>query len=76
MKKRFGNACKFFYHRINEFILLLEKSIYPYRYKKNWEKFIEASLPEKEDFEMKNLGEYHDMFVQSDTLFSAVLFET
>ena len=54
----------------------MEKGIYPYRYKENWEKFIDASLPEKEDFEMKNLGEYHDMFVQSDTLFLAVLFET
>ena len=27
------------------------------------------------DFEMKNLGEYHDLFVQSDTLLWANVFE-
>ena len=27
------------------------------------------------DFEMKNLGEYHDLYVQSDTLFLADAFE-
>ena len=31
-------------------ILLLQKSIYPYEYMHDWEKFDETSLPEKEDF--------------------------
>ena len=28
-----------------------------------------------EDFELKNLGEYHDCYVQSDILFLAEVFE-
>ena len=62
----------------------------------DWEKFIETSLPEKEDFyshinmeditdvhakrickgfEIKNLGQYHDLYVQSYTLLLAGVFE-
>ena len=65
----------------------------------NWERFNEASLPNKEDFyscclnmeditdidykhakkvfrelEMNNLGDYHDLYVQSDTLLLADMF--
>ena len=36
--------------RINKFILLLRKGVYPYEYMDTWEKFIEISLPRKEDF--------------------------
>ena len=28
-----------------------------------------------EDFEIKHFGEYHDLYVKSDTLFSANIFE-
>ena len=81
--------------RINKFILLLRKGIYPYEYKDNWERFRETSLPSKESFysnlnmdniddidyrhgnnvfnkfKLNNLGDYHDLYVQSDTLLLA-----
>ena len=65
----------------------------------NWERFNEASLPDKESFysslnmeniddidyrhsnnvfkkfKLKNLGEYHDLYVQSDALLLADVFE-
>ena len=36
--------------RINKFILLLRKEVYPYEYADTWERFNETSLPSKEDF--------------------------
>ena len=36
--------------RINKFVLLLRKGVYPYEYIDSWEKFNEISLPSKEDF--------------------------
>ena len=80
---------------INNFILLLQKRVYPHEYMDDWEKINEVSLPEKEyfyshlnmeditdadyghakrvckDFEIKNFGEYHDLYVQSNTLLLA-----
>ena len=65
----------------------------------SWERFDEASLPDKkafyselnledtidkdythaqnvfEEFELKNLGDYHDLYVQSDTLLLSDIFE-
>ena len=41
---------KFKNHYINKFILLLRKSVYPYEYINDCEKFNETWLPEKEDF--------------------------
>ena len=82
-----------------KFILLLRKSVYPYEYMDNWERFNETSLPNKESFysnlnmeniedidyrhgnnvfkifKLNNLGEYHDLYVQSDTLLLADVFE-
>ena len=66
---------------------MLRKGVYHYGYMDDWEKFNEATLPEKEefysnfniedisdadyayakrvckDFEIKNLGEYHELLV-------------
>ena len=85
--------------RINKFILLLRKGVYPYEYMDNWERFNETSLPSKESFysnlnmediddidyrhgnnvfnkfKLNNLGDYHDLYVQSDTLLLADVFE-
>ena len=85
--------------RINKFILLLRKGVYPYEYMDNWERFNETSLPSKESFysnlnmehiddidyrhgnnvfnkfQLNNLGDYHDLYVQSDTLLLADVFE-
>ena len=85
--------------RINKFILLLRKDVYPYEYMDNWERFNETSLPSKESFysnlnmkniedidyrhgnnvfnkfKLNNLGDYHDLYVQRDTLLLADVFE-
>ena len=85
--------------RINKFVLLLRKGVYPYEYMDSWEKFNEISLLSKEDFysnlnmeniddidyrhgnnvfkgfKLENLGDYHDLYVQSDTLLLADVFE-
>ena len=50
LKKRFKNIFKFSYNDISKFILLLRKSVYPYEYMDDWDKFNEAKLPEKEQF--------------------------
>ena len=78
---------------------MLKKGVYPYKYKDNWERFNETSLPSKESFysnlnmeniddidyrhgnsvfnkfRLNNLEEYHDLYVQSDTLLLADIFE-
>ena len=49
-KERFFNTYTFSNNDNNKFILLLRKSVSPYEYMGDWEKFNETSLPEKEDF--------------------------
>ena len=84
--------------RINKFVLLLRKGVYPYEYADTWQRFSEISLPSKDDFysnlnmedisdidyryannvfkifKLENLGDYHDLYVQSDTLLLADVF--
>ena len=43
-------AFKFSNNDINQFILLLRKGVYPYKYMDESEKFNETSFPEKEEF--------------------------
>ena len=95
----FANIYEFCNGDLNKFILLLRKSVSPYEYMDNWERFNEILLPNKEafysnlnmeditdtdcrhankafkEFKLKNLGEYHALYVQSDTLLPADVFE-
>ena len=99
LMKRFASTYEFCNEDLNKFILLLRKSVYPYEYMDNWERFNETSLPSKESFysnlnmeniddidyrhgnnvfnkfKLNNLGEYHDLYVQCDTLLLADVFE-
>ena len=54
---------------------MLRKGVYPYEYMDSWERFNETSLPNKEDFYGNlNMEDYHDLYVQSDTLLLADVF--
>ena len=65
---------------------MLRKGVYPYYYIDDWEKFCETSLRWRGDiksnlqarvsidFEIKNLGEYHNLYVQSDNFLLADVF--
>ena len=84
--KKFPRIYKFCNGDLNKFVLLLRKGVYPYEYMDSWERFDETSLPDKkpfyrdhaikvsEVFEIKDLGEYHDLYVQSDRLLLADVF--
>ena len=47
LKEQFFNACTFYNHIYNKFILVFQKDVYPYEYMDDWEKPNEISLPEK-----------------------------
>ena len=49
LKEKCSNTYKFSNRNNNNFILLLQKGIYPYENMNGWKKFNEISLPEKED---------------------------
>ena len=49
-KLKKAKTFKFSYNDINKFNLLLRKGVYPYKYMDDFEKFSEATLPEKEEF--------------------------
>ena len=81
--KRFVNIYEFCNGDINKFILLLKKGVYPYEYMDSCERFDETLLlfdyrHAKRVFKNlsnKNLGDYHDLDVQGDTLLLADVFE-
>ena len=62
-----------------QYDLLIRKGIYPYEYMSEWKKFKETKLPPKEAFYSKlnkNLGEYHDLYLKTDVILLANVFET
>ena len=88
--KNFPTLYKFCNGDINKFFLLLRKGIYPYEYIDSWERFDENTIPPKEAFyselnlenitdkeehEIKYLGEHHDLYVQCDTFLLADVFK-
>ena len=48
--KKFPNAYQFCNGDTNQFILLLRKGVYPYKHIDSWERFNEASLPDKKNY--------------------------
>ena len=71
LEKIFFNTYKFSNNDTNKFLLLLQKSIYPYEYMDDWEKFSETSLP-------GNKGYYSHLNMEDATnsdLLSADVFE-
>ena len=50
LKEQFFNTYKSSNHDNNKFILLLQKSVYPYEYMDDWEKFSEKRYPKKKIF--------------------------
>ena len=82
--KKFPSIYQFCNGDLNKFILLLRQGVYPYQYIDSWEKFDETRLPPKEAFysnlnlEVISDEDYahsHDLYVQSDTLLLADVFE-
>ena len=83
----------------NQYKLLIQKGIYPYKYMTNWDKFKEMKLPPREafysklnmagireedyehahrvwkEFGLKDLGEYHDLYLKTDVILLANVFE-
>ena len=47
---KFSSTYDFCKKDINEFILLLKKSVYPYEYMDSWNRFSETSSPDKKIF--------------------------
>ena len=84
--KRFSNTYKLTYNNTDKFLLFLRKGVYPYEYMNDRNKFNENKLPSVnsfydhaknvwDTFKIKNLGEYHDLYVQLDTTQLADAFE-
>ena len=97
--KKFPIIDQFCNGDIDQFILLLKKGVYPYKYMDSWGRFNETSWPDKKAFyselnlednadkdyacaekvfeilKLKNLGDYHHLYVKSDTLLLADVFE-
>ena len=95
--EKFPRMYQFCNGDLNQFVLLLRKGVYPYKYIDNWERFNKTSSPPKKDFYSEltyiidqdynpaqkvfreyftDMGGYHDLYVQFDTLLLADDFET
>ena len=99
LAKRLPSTFKLCNKNADQFVSLLKKGIYPYKYMDSMDKFDEIALPCIEEFyinlqlkniskdeynhakkvwehfEIKNLGEWHDLYVQADTAQLSHVFE-
>ena len=97
--EKFPRVYQFCNGNLNKFVLLIRKGVYPYEDMDSWEKFDEASSPDKKAFysnlnlentsdkdclhaqkvwgvfETRNCSNYHDLYIKSDTLLLADVFE-
>ena len=69
---RFSSTYEFCNEDINKLISLLRKGVYPYKHMDSSERFNETLLPDAnrvfKNLSNNNLGDYHDLYVQSDTI--------
>ena len=82
MIKKFPNIYQFCNGDLNKLVLLLRKEVYPYEYMDSWERFNVTSLPNIMDKDynhaqkvFEEFGDYHGLYVQTDTLLLADVFE-
>ena len=68
--ERFASTDKFCNNDLNKFVMLLRKGVYPYEYMD----YRHVNNVFK-TFKLNNLGDYRDLYVQSDTLLLADVFE-
>ena len=76
--ERFASTYKFCNNDLNKFVMLFRKDVYPNEYMDGWN-ITETDYRHANNvfktFKLNNLGDYHDLYVQSDTLLLADVFE-
>ena len=55
--------------------LMTKKGVYTYGYMNSFTRFEDISLPPKNEFKLKNMRGYHDLYLKSDVLFLSDVFE-
>ena len=85
LKEKFFNINKFSNHDINKFLLLLRKDVTSLPEKEDFYSYLNMGDITDEDyahtkrvlkdFEIKVFGECHNLYIQSDTLLLAAVFE-
>jgi hypothetical protein len=99
LRKSFKNTSEHF-KKDDEFLLMIQKGIYPYEYITSYEKLLDESLPKKENFnskftnsvcsdkdyqqalhvwntfKCKSFLEYHNLYLASDVLLLADIWES